>query len=117
MATESEIQVVQDLLPDDAAEHGWDEARINTDLDNNMTSNQIALAYYRKRSADTVVYTDISESGSSRSLSNVHRQMVAMAETFQKLVNLENTEDNVDDPAPTRGPGIRLFSIRRTAAN
>ncbi len=113
MADDADIQKVVDLLPSDAAEHGWGSERIGTDLDANLTQNQIALAYYRKRSADTAIFVDISESGSSRQLSGVHKQMVAMAETFQKLVNLEDQEDLVDDPPKTRGTGIRLHPIRR----
>lgn len=115
MADEADIARVLELLPDDSAEHGWSATRVGTDLDNDLTANQIALAYYLKRSADTATYVDISESGSSRSLSTVHKQMVAMAELYQRLVNLEDTEDDVLDPAPTRGPGIRTFSIRRIA--
>jgi hypothetical protein len=115
MADEADVTAVLDLLPSTSAEQGWDQDRVGTDLDSGMSPNQIALAYYRKRAADSATYVDISESGSSRSLSTVHRQMVAMVEMYQKLVNLEDTEDNVDDPPPTRGPGIRTFSIRRIA--
>jgi hypothetical protein len=113
MADDSDVQTVADMLPGDSAEQGWDVTRIGTDLDAGLSPNKIALAYYRKRAADTATYVDISESGSSRSLSSVHRNMLAMADLYQKLVNLEDTDDNVDDPPATRGPGVRLHSIRR----
>lgn len=115
MAEEAQIKIAQEKLGPDAAAGGWTELRVGEDLDLGLTPNQIALAWWEHRAASTATYTDVQESGSSRALSTIHKQAVAMADRYQKLVNLEDPTDNVDDPPLTRGPGIRTFPIRRIA--
>jgi hypothetical protein len=113
MAEPSDVQKVVEKLGATAVADGWTMTRIEEDLDLDMTPNQIALAYWQSKEAKTAHLVDVSESGSSRSLSNIHSNARAMVERYQRLVNLENTSDNIEDPPATRGPGIRTFPIRR----
>lgn len=117
MAEERDIQEVKDLLPVDSGASGWDSARISSDLDAGLTKNRIALQFWSNRAANTFTLTSVSESGSSRTLTDIHRNAVAMQKLYQDLVN---KEDEVVDPGepggtPTRGPGIYTHPIRRMA--
>lgn len=116
MATEREVQEVKDLLPKDAAASGWDEQRINADLDAGLSKNRIAFQFWGNRAANTFTLTAVSESGSSRTLSEIHRNAVAMRDTYQKLVDKEEEEETPVVPTnPARGPGIYTHAIRRVA--
>lgn len=113
MATEAEIRVVREKLGPDAAQGGWTDTRIDEDLTLGKTPNEIALAWWEYRASNTAHLVDVNESGSSRTLSRIHSNAVAMAERYKSLVDAEN---EITDPAlPTRGPGIRTFPIRRIA--
>lgn len=114
MAEESEIQAVKDLLPTDAGTSGWDSTRIGDDLDAGKTKNDIALAFWGNRAANTFTLTSVSESGSSRTLADIHRNAVAMQKYYQDLVDKENlVTDPVVPDTPLRGPGIYTHPIRR----
>lgn len=115
MAEASEIRKTKEKLGPTAAEDGWTDTRIEEDLDLDMTPNQIALAFWEYRMGKTSHLVSVSESGSSRSLETVFQNAKSMVDRYQRLVNQENTTDNVEDPPPTRGPGIRTFPIRRAA--
>lgn len=115
MAEAADIQKVKEKLGPNATDIGYNETRIGEDLDLGMTPNQIALAFWESSAARTAHLVDVSESGSSRALSGVHRNATAMAERYQKLVNFDDKDDGIEDPKPTRGPGIRTFPIRRIA--
>lgn len=111
MATVGEVV---EMLGPDAAAGGWGTARIQADLDAEKTPNQIALAWWTYRTANTVNLVSISESGSSRSLSEIHANALAMRSLYQRLVDADVAAATaiVDDGY---GRGIRTFSIRRTA--
>ena len=115
MATDAEIRTVKEKLGPDAVERGYTDTRISEDIDLGLSPNQIALNFWEASAAATSRLVDVSESGSSRALSGVHRNATAMAERYQKLIQLADKTDGVEDPRPTRGPGIRTFPIRRTA--
>lgn len=106
MATPEEIQAIQEELPDDAASYGWDEDRINEELDNGVTGNALYLKFWRKVSSSTFGLVDMSESGSSRSLSQIHKQASDMMKKFQEAIDKE------EEPTPITS-GIRSRPIRR----
>lgn len=116
MATEREVQEVKDLLPKDATASGWDDTRINGDLDEGLSKNKIALQFWSNRAANTFTLTAVSESGSSRTLSDIHRNAVSMRDSYQKLVDKEEEQETPVVPTnPSRGPGIYTHAIRRVA--
>lgn len=106
MATAQEIAAAQDLLPPNAEEYGFDEDKIAELLDAGTTGNAFLVAYWDKVTTDTADLVDMSESGSSRSLSQVHKNAAAMAKVFRDLLDKEL------NPTPTR-TGIRSGVIRR----
>lgn len=113
MADAADVTKTIEKLSETAAADGWTQVRVEEDLDLGMTPNEIALAHWEYKMSRVYSVVDVSESGSSRSMSKIFDNAAKMVERYQRLVNLENTEDNVEDPAATRGPGIRTFSIRR----
>jgi hypothetical protein len=106
MATPEEIQAVLDDLPENASEYGWDEQRIGDELDDGVTGDALFLKFWRKVSTATADLVDMSESGSSRSLSQVHKQAKDMAKMFQDRI------DHEEQPTPVTS-GIRSRAIRR----
>jgi hypothetical protein len=106
MATPEQIEAVKDLLPDDAADYGWDDDKISEQIDAGVTGNALLLAFWDKVTSSTVGIVDMSESGSSRSLSQLNKQAMAMAKMYRDLL-----EKETNPPAPTTG----IFSrpIRR----
>lgn len=107
MATPAEIEAVKDQLPEDAGEYGWDDDRIGEALDSGLTGNSLLLAFWDKVSVSTADLTDMSESGSSRSLSQIHKNALGMAKLYRDLVDKE-----VNPPA-TKQVGIKSRPIRR----
>jgi hypothetical protein len=106
MATPEEIEDVQDLLPDDAADYGWDTDKISAMIDSGVTGNALLVSFWDKVSSSTSGYVDMSESGSSRALSQIHKNAVSMAKTYRDLLDKENAP-------PTVTTGIRSRAIRR----
>jgi hypothetical protein len=106
MATPEEIQDVLDDLPDNASDYGWDEQRINDELDSGVAGDALFLKFWRKVSTATVGLVDMSESGSSRSLSQLHKQAADMAKMYQERIDKE------EEPIPVTS-GIRSRPIRR----
>jgi hypothetical protein len=106
MATAQEIEAAKDLLPPGAEDYGFDEDKIAELLDAGTTGNAFLVAYWDKVATDTADLVDMSESGSSRSLSQIHKNALSMAKTFRDLLDKEL------NPAPTRS-GIRSGVIRR----
>lgn len=113
MADEADVKAVMELLGNAAGAGGWTEERVGEDLDNGMTPNQIALAWWSYRAANTVNLVSVSESGSSRSLQDIWNHAIAMRDYFRKLVDGE-TEEEIP-PVDPYGVGIRTFPIRRIA--
>lgn len=55
-----------------------------------LSLNNTAAKIWEQKATNTVSLVDISESGSSRKMSDVHKQTVAMAEYYRKLANNES---------------------------
>lgn len=107
MATVEEIQAVLDMLGDDPASNGYDDARINELLDAGITDNAIAATYWEKRYASTAELIDISESGSSRGLSAVTKNAKDLAALYRGRADLEET------PPPAARAGIKSHRMTR----
>lgn len=113
MATADAIRDVSEMLGSAAAAAGWDDTRIGADLDAGKTPNKIALQWWIYQSAKTANLTQVSESGSSRTLSDIWEHAIKMRDYFQGLVDKEDNPPVID---PTGyGLGIKTFPIRRIA--
>lgn len=108
MASQEDIDAFKQLLPSNYATYGWNDAIIGALLDAGKTENSMLMQYWDKVAAETAEFADMSESGSSRSLSTVHKNAVAMAKMYRDLVNKEEEEEE----APT-ARGIRSRAIVR----
>lgn len=86
MANADDVAQVMELLP---ADSGWDEAKVTTMLDAGNTVNKVLRRYWNKASSDSAKLVSISESGSSRDLSTIHRNAVAMAAYWDEKVKAE----------------------------
>lgn len=73
--------------PDDS--NGWTDARLTALIDANSDSFGIpdlraaAADVWTSKAADSAVLVDVSENGSSRKLSDVHKNALAMAKLYR----------------------------------
>lgn len=74
MADQSDIDLIKNSLPDDSAEDGWDDTFIGTLLDSGVSTTKVSLAFWSGRVGKLSTAIDVSESGSSRSLSRLFDQ-------------------------------------------
>jgi hypothetical protein len=106
-----QIVQVQKLLGPDAEPGGWTEVEINAALDDGRSANYIAARWWAQRAAETAHLIDISESGTSRPLSVIHRNAKEMAATYRTLTAEEEVTPEV--PASTVRRGRRSVQIKR----
>lgn len=107
MATQEEIEAVLELLGEDYNDNGFDANRVEEFLEAGQSPNQIAAKYWEKIYTNTANFIDISESGSSRSLSAVTRNAKDLAALFRGRAEAE-----VPTAASGR-TGIRSHRMRR----
>lgn len=93
MATAEEIQEVLDMLGPDAVESGWTEAKIDAALDGGETPNEIARRYWEYRMSRSSTMADVSESGSSRKLSQIFENAKALAAYYKGATEAENPDN------------------------
>ena len=113
MAEIGQIVQVQKLLGPDAEPGGWTEIDINAALDAGRSANYIAARWWAQRAADTANLIDISESGTSRQLSAIHRNAKEMAAIYRTLVAEEEVTSDPEVPASTVRRGRRSVQIKR----
>lgn len=106
MADPNAVLQAMQLLGPDAPDNGWNEIRVGADLDAGLTPNAIALAWWKSRMAQTATLIDISEGGSTRSISQAWQHAQAMVTFYQQQVQLETPVDN------PRG-NLRSFTMKR----
>jgi hypothetical protein len=90
------LEEVQNNLPPDAIGEGWDETKINGLVAAGTSLARIMMTYWSGRAAAYSKYVNVSESGSSRSLSDVHKQALDMLKYWSDRANRE--EGITDDP-------------------
>ena len=113
MADIEQIEQVQKLLGPDAESGGWTEVTINAALDAGRSANYIAAKWWAQRAAETAHLIDISESGTSRQLSAIHRNAKEMAAIYRALVAEEEVTPDPEVPASTVRRGRRSVQIKR----
>lgn len=100
MATAEQIAEVRALLPDSSnqALYGvtWGDEQISVFFDLKGTVSKTVLAYWNAALANTAMYVDVNESGSSRSLSTVWRNVWEMVQRWDKIVADEDAKNERD---------------------
>lgn len=84
MATASDIENLRRLT--NGAE-GYTDEQLTALLDAGMTENQIAYRLWNEIAASSAALVDTAESGSSRKLSDLHKNALTMAATFKEGTN------------------------------
>lgn len=80
MATPTQIESIRRLT--NSAE-GYTDEELGALIDSGMTENQIAYRVWNEIAASTASLVNVSESGSSRNLSDLHKNALTMANTFR----------------------------------
>lgn len=83
MATPDQIAQLRILIgePDNTAP--WTDEFLGQLIDTAGTIDKAAQTFWRGKAAESAHLVDISEGGSSRKMSDVHKNYLAMAGTFQ----------------------------------
>lgn len=91
MAEQLQVDEVRNNLPKEAEAEGWDDVKISAMLDGGMSVTRIVANWWRYRATQTANFVDVSESGSSRSLSTIHKNAVELRDYWdKKLADEEN---------------------------
>lgn len=107
MATPDDVLLVRDYTnePDDT--NGWPDARIEEYIDRTTTLNEAASIVWRVKAAQYATLVDVSESGSTRKLSDLRKNAMDMSAHYAALHATEIAPVALDT-----GPVIRR--IRRS---
>lgn len=97
MATVDEIAALRLLInePDDT--NGWTDEKLGLVIDGASSINDAARSVWVSKASTYVTLVDVSESGSSRKLSDLHKNALAMAKYYSDL-------DGEGAPDPDEGP-------------
>lgn len=86
--TVAELRALTDATVDD-----YSNTTLAAMLDSGLTLNAAAASIWRRKAATYAGLVDVSESGSSRSMSQLYKNAVAQATFFQDLANSETTTE------------------------
>lgn len=93
MATTAEVDAVKRLLPSDDNQVtlgvSWDDDVVSAVFDLETTTSKTVRAYWNAVLANTAMYMDVSESGSSRTLSQPWRNAWEMVQRWDRIVTEE----------------------------
>lgn len=105
MADVNVISQVLDLLPADAKVRDalWDGDKIADLLDQGLTVNGTMSRFWHAKAAETASMVDVSESGSSRSLSSIHENAVRMARYWDDRMK---AEEDAAKEVPVRSSAV-----------
>lgn len=107
MALEADVISVKNNIPDDAEADGWDDDYISGLLDAGLTVTKATLSFWTARVGKYASLVDVSESGSSRQLSQLFTQA---KETYQIWLDKSKLEDNPPVEVRTRA---RFHTLKR----
>lgn len=93
MAEQILVEEVKDLLPEDS---GWDDDKIKTYLDAGNSVYAVLRKFWESRAAKYHSMIDVSEHGSSRSMSRLYDNALKQAEYWDSKVAKEE-EDAEED--------------------
>lgn len=86
MATPEDIMALRKKIADVDEPFNYTDEQLSTLLDEtNNTQNSIAASLWRERAASAVLLVDVTESGSSRKLSQIRTSALEMADYYDGL--------------------------------
>lgn len=104
MATESQIDTFRLLIGNPPNEDPYTDTQLGARLDAATSPEALAASIWREKAAEYSGLVDVSESGSSRSLSQLSKNALIMAASFDAQVP--------DDSASQRG--VRVSRLTRS---
>lgn len=90
MAEQADIEAVKDLMPGE--EDDWDDVKIETYLDGGKSVPETMLLFWEGKASKLYTMIDISESGSSRSLSRLYDNALKLQEYWAAKIAKEKEE-------------------------
>jgi pectin methylesterase-like acyl-CoA thioesterase len=108
MATEEQISALRLMVDEEGDCGGWDDDKLAAAIDASETLNGAAARVWYLKAGSYANLVDVSESGSSRKLSDLHKNATEMGNLYAGLALAEDTASVVDAPVVRR--------IRRTVA-
>ncbi len=106
MATAEEIAAFRLLINESEDKLPYDDTTLSARLDAALSPQGRAAEVWREKAAAYADLVSVSESGSSRQLSDLHKNALAMADALTKA----------DPAAPGSGPavrGVRMHKLTR----
>ncbi len=106
MATAEEIAAFRLLIDETVDKLPYDDSSIGTRLDAATSPESLAKEIWLEKAAKYASLVNVTESGSSRSMSDLHKNALAMAKGF----------GDADPTAPGTGPaarGVRMQKLTR----
>lgn len=94
MATATEIALVRQYINEPNNEQGWTDVRIGEIADAATNLKNAAGDIWTIKAATYIGLVDVSESGSSRKLSDLHKQAKDMADYYYKLGGAQDIVDS-----------------------
>ena len=98
MATPEDIALVKTQIPEESNAYGFDDDTIGAMLDSGLSVTQTIQGVWSGISGKSSSMIDVQESGSSRSLSQIHTNAQAMADWWKQKADLEAAQANPIKP-------------------
>src|SRR5690242_7393543 len=90
------LEEVKANLPKDASTLGWDDSKIQPLVDAGISLPRIMMDFWNGRAADTHKLVSVSESGSTRSLSDIYNNAVEMLKYWTQRASSEEQNTDAD---------------------
>lgn len=100
------LEDVKNNLPPEASTQGWTDPKLQGMVDAGTSLNRIMMTYWSSRAATTAKLVNVSESGSSRSLADIHKNALDMLKYWTDLARREEDAEVVP-------PSQRPIAFRR----
>lgn len=84
MASPEDIATLRDLVGEPDETNGWTDEKLGELIDSSESMMLAASKVWASKAATYATLVDVSESGSSRKLSDLHKNALAMAGYFSK---------------------------------
>lgn len=82
MATEDQIWKLRLAIDESDDSNGWTDERLSGIIEESLTINAAAAQVWSLKAAQYASLVDVSESGSSRKLGDLHKNALSMAQSF-----------------------------------
>jgi hypothetical protein len=89
VATEAEIAQLRDLIAEPDGSNGWTDEKISDYIDRALSVNGAASAVWGAKAAGYATAVDVSESGSSRKLSDLFSNAIKLRDFYKGLEDIE----------------------------